>query len=253
MNQQFAHLPTDKKIYLASDFHLGVPTHAQSLQRERKIIRWLDKIEKDAAALILVGDIFDFWFEYKHVVPKGYIRFLGKLADLRDKGIPILFFTGNHDLWMFDYFEKELDIPIIRKPTSFLMGGRKILIGHGDGLGPGDKKFKAIKQVFKNRIAQWGFGWLHPNVGFGLATYWSQKSKDKGDPPFQGEGEWLLQHCREVEKTIHHDYYIFGHRHLPLEMQVNESATYLNLGDWFEKATYIEVTQHQVTLQYFED
>lgn len=253
MNQQFTNLPAGKKIYLASDFHLGIPSEQESLEREKKIIRWLDSIEEHAEAIILVGDIFDFWFEFKHVIPKGFIRFQGKLAQLRDKGKVVIFFTGNHDLWMFDYFSEALDIPIIRQPTTFQIGTNKVLIGHGDGLGPGDRTFKAIKKIFKSKLAQWGFKWLHPNIGFTLAQAWSKNSRKKGTEEFLGDQEWLLQYCREVEETFHHDYYIFGHRHLSLEMQVNETSTYLNLGEWFKNCTYVEIDSEKATLKTFEN
>lgn len=252
MNTEYSNLPADKKVYLASDFHLGVPSAEASLLRERKIIKWLDWIKQDAAAIMLVGDIFDFWFEYKHVVPKGFVRFLGKIAQLKDEGIPIFIFTGNHDMWMFDYLQNELGVVIIREPTSFQIAKHAVHIGHGDGLGPGDKTFKAIKRVFKNKLAQWAFSWVHPNVGFSLAHAWSGKSKDKDEDPFLGEEEWLLQYCRQMEKTTHHDYYIFGHRHIPLEMKVAPNSTYLNLGDWFEKNTYVEIDSQKATLKTFE-
>ena len=161
------------KIYLASDFHLTPETK----EREAYVVRWLDSIQHDAEAIYLVGDIFDFWFEYKTVIPKGYARFIGKLVELRDKNIPIYFFTGNHDMWMFDYFEKELDIPIYRKPISINLKGKKYFIGHGDGLGPGDHLYKLLKNFFANSFCQWLFARLHPNFGVGLANLSSQSSR----------------------------------------------------------------------------
>ncbi len=142
------------KLYFASDFHFGTPTFEKSLLREKEVVRWLDYIKNDAAAIFLVGDIFDFWFEYKYVVPKGFTRFLGKIATLTDAGIPVYFFTGNHDVWMFDYLEKELNVTIFRNPISFEFNNHTILLGHGDGLGPGDHSFKFIKKIFTNPICQ---------------------------------------------------------------------------------------------------
>ncbi|MEO1653868.1 MAG: UDP-2,3-diacylglucosamine diphosphatase, partial [Bacteroidota bacterium] len=194
-------IQTSKKVYFASDFHLGAPNHAVSLKRERKIIRWLDEVKKDAACIFLIGDIFDFWFEYRHAIPKGFIRFQGKLAELRDLGIEIIFFVGNHDMWMFDYFTKELDIPIYRQPQAWQINDKKLLIGHGDGLGPGDYTYKFIKLILRNTICQWLFARVHPNLGIGLATYLSRRSraykmKKNVDEEFRGEEEWLVQYCK---------------------------------------------------------
>lgn len=248
-------LSEGEKIYFASDFHLGMPDPKSSLYREKKIIRWLDEISKDAKAIVLVGDIFDFWFEYKHVIPKGFIRFQGKLAELRDRSIPIYFFTGNHDLWMSDYFHTELGIPVFKHPISISINDRKLYIGHGDGLGPGDNVYKFLKSVFSNTFLQWFFKWVHPNVGIAIAHYWSKRSRiscEKKTDPFRGDNEPLLQYCKEIEKSSPHDYYIFGHRHLPLELEVTESSTYFNLGEWVHHFSYLEVDEKDVHLKTFD-
>ena len=191
-------IPEGKKIYFASDNHLGAPTAEESRPREAKFVAWLEHVSKDAAAIFLLGDLFDFWFEYKHVVPKGFVRTLGKLAQLRDRSIPVYFFVGNHDLWMDDYFEKELDIPVFRKPKEFIFNDRKFLIGHGDGLGPGDKGYKRMKKVFTNPLSKWLYRWLHPDLGVPLAQYFSVKNKaisGEEDVQFLGEEkEWLIQY-----------------------------------------------------------
>jgi UDP-2,3-diacylglucosamine hydrolase len=232
----------NKKIYFAADFHLGVPDFESSLERERQIIQWLESIRSDAYAIYLLGDIFDFWFEYKYTVPKGFVRLLGKLAQLRDEGIPIYFFTGNHDMWMFDYFPKELGIPVYRNPQVLEVGNHKLLVGHGDGLGPGDHTYKVLKKFFNSKLCQWLFARLHPNLGMSIANAWSRKSRitnNTRDEKFQGqEAEFLWVYCREVEKTNHHDYYIFGHRHLPLDLKVSEQSTYVNVGEWVHFKTY---------------
>lgn len=232
----------NKKIFFASDFHLGVPDHASSLQRERHIIQWLDSIKDEAHSIYLLGDIFDFWFEYKHTIPKGFIRLLGKLAQLRDEGIPIFFFTGNHDMWMFDYFPKELGIPVYRKPQVLEVGSQKILIGHGNGLGPGDRSYKFLKRFFDSEVCQWMFARLHPNLGISIASAWSRRSRItnlKREEKFEGkEGEFLWVYCHELEKTSHHDFYIFGHRHLPLNLPVSDNALYINVGEWVHFKTY---------------
>lgn len=166
-----------KKIYFASDFHLGVPTYEKSLEREKKIVKWLDSIKADAEELYLMGDVFDFWFEYKTVAPRGYVRLLGKLAELSDAGIKLFYFTGNHDMWTFDYLKKELNATIYRKPIEQEYNGKKFYIGHGDGLGPGDHGYKFIKKIFASSISQWLFARLHPNFGIGLANYFSKKAE----------------------------------------------------------------------------
>lgn len=255
MNKQFETIPEGKKVYFASDFHLGVPDRKRSLEREKKIIRWLDSIKDDAAAIFLVGDIFDFWFEYKHVIPKGFIRFQAKLLELKDLGIPIIFFTGNHDMWMFDYFEKEFDIPIYRSPETFKINGKKVYVGHGDGLGPGDHFYKFLKFFFNSRICKWAFSWLHPNIGVGIAQYWSGKSRlanDHADDGYKGDDEWLLQYCKELETSDPHDLYVFGHRHLPIEVAVGENSQYINLGEWVHHCTYLSIDQNSFELSQFK-
>lgn len=231
-----------QKIYFASDQHLGAPTRDESFPRELKFVRWLEEIRKDATAIFLLGDLFDFWFEYKTVVPKGFVRVLGKLAEIRDSGIPIYFFTGNHDLWMHDYFEKELNIPVYHRPQEFIFNNKTFLIGHGDGLGPGDKGYKRMKKVFVHPFSKWLFRWLHPDLGVKLAQYLSVKNKlisGDADVKFLGEeNEWLVQYSRRKLLTRHYDYFIFGHRHLPMVISIAENSKYINLGDWIGYFTY---------------
>ena len=266
-------LQADKKIYFASDFHLGYPDLETSLIRERKIVAWLDSIKTDAQVIFLVGDIFDFWFEYKNVVPKGYVRLLGKLAELSDLGIEIIIFSGNHDIWMFDYFTKELGIKVHRNAQEYMVKNkfqlriqhinelenseknrtsniepsisniegecppqRTFYIVHGDGLGPGDYGYKYLKKVFESKLSQWAFAWLHPHLGIALATWWSGSRKDeeriKRELQFRGEDEWLWSFAKAQEALKSHDYYIFGHRHLLLDLPVGEKGRYINLGQW---------------------
>lgn len=231
-----------KKVYFASDQHLGAPTAELSMPREKKFVAWLDEIKTDAEALFLLGDLFDFWFEYKTVVPKGFVRVLGKLAELKDAGIPIYFFVGNHDLWMRDYFEKELNIPVYHSPQEFKIDQKLFLIGHGDGLGPGDKGYKRMKKVFTFPLFKWLFRWLHPDWGVALGHYFSVKNKlisGDEDATFLGEEkEWLAQYCHQKLTEKHYDYFVFGHRHLPLDITLQEQSTYINLGDWISHFTY---------------
>ncbi len=246
-----------KKTYFASDFHLGTNGRLSSRERERQIVRWLDMIAVDAGELYLVGDVFDAWFEYRKVVPKGYVRLLGKLADLRERGLPIYFFTGNHDMWMFRYLEEELDIPIFRQPIVREMGGKRFFIGHGDGLGPGDFGYKFIKAVFANPVCQWLFERLHPNAGLWLMDAFSGTSRkaNPADPKYHGpEKERLIQFCNDKLETEQFDYFIFGHRHLPIDHTLkNGKSRYLNLGDWLRFNSYAVFDGHELELKFFEN
>jgi UDP-2,3-diacylglucosamine hydrolase len=249
-------LNTSKKIYFASDQHFGAPTSKKSKVREKLFLTWLNAIKKDADTLFLLGDLFDFWFEYKTVVPKGFIRILGKLAELNDAGIKIYFFVGNHDLWMKDYFEVELNIPIYRKPTAFIFNNKIFLIGHGDGLGPGDKGYKRMKKVFTNPISNWLYKWLHPDIGMRLAQYLSVKNKlisGKEDIKFLGEkNEWLVQYCKKKLTQKQYDYFVFGHRHLPMEIAISENSKYINTGDWITHYTYAVFDGKELQLKKFD-
>lgn len=231
-----------KHIYFLSDFHLGAPNAAASLQREKKIVQFLDGLKAHMAALFIVGDLFDFWYEYKKVVPRGYVRLLGKLAELTDSGIPIHFFVGNHDMWMKDYFQTELGIPVYFEPKDFLFNGKTFYIGHGDGLGPGDAGYKALKGLFRNPICQWAFGLVPPRIGIGLADYFSRKSRAATgtlEEHFLGaDKEWLITYSNEMLRQRPVDYFIFGHRHLPIDYRLNERSRYINLGDWITFFTY---------------
>jgi UDP-2,3-diacylglucosamine hydrolase len=228
-----------KKIYFASDFHLGVPSKEKSRERERLLVSWLDEISADAEEVYLVGDLFDFWYEYKTVVPKGFVRFQAKIAELCDNGIPVHIFIGNHDMWMFEYFEEELGAIMHREPIRREWNGKKFLIGHGDGLGPGDYGYKVIKKFFANPLCIWLFRWIHPDIGVGLANFWSGRSRKSNlhsDEKYLGdENEWLLKYCKSVLKSEETDYFIFGHRHLALDKEVDEKARYINLGSWFKE------------------
>jgi UDP-2,3-diacylglucosamine hydrolase len=235
-------IPKGKKIYFSSDNHLGAPTKEESLPREKKFVKWLDEIKEDAAAIFLLGDLFDFWFEYKTVVPKGFVRTLGKLAEISDSGIPIYFFVGNHDLWMNDYFEKELNIPTFHDSKEFTFNNKTFLIGHGDGKGPYDKGYKRMKKVFTNRFSKWIYRWLHPDIGMRLAQYLSVKNKlisGNEDKFFLGDNkEWLAAYAKRKLESKHYDYFVFGHRHLPMEIKVGDNSTYFNLGDWINHYTF---------------
>ena len=237
------------KIYFLSDFHLGAPDHAASLQRERILVQFLEEIKKDAAELFLVGDMFDFWYEYRRVVPKGYVRLLGKLAELADAGIVMHFFVGNHDMWIRDYFQQELNMKVYFQPEEFERNGKKFLIGHGDGLGPGDHGYKRLKKVFRNPVSKWLFGIFPPRLGMGLANYMSRRSRAQtgaSEETFLGEDkEWLIIYCKEVLAQKKIDFFVFGHRHLAIDYRLTHGPTsakdevrYINLGDWIRYFTY---------------
>lgn len=246
-----------KKIYFASDFHLGIDARLTSREREAQLLRWLDCIRTDAAELYLVGDLFDFWFEYRQAVPRGFVRFLGKLAELRDAGLPIYVFTGNHDMWMFDYFEKELDIPVFREPIVREWGGKRFFIGHGDGLGPGDRGYKLLKHIFRNPLCQWAFARLHPNFGIGLALFFSGRSRaaNPAEDIFLGpDREWLVAYSNRKLDTVPADYFIFGHRHLPIEYVLkNGRSRYVNLGEWMHYNSYAVFDGESLRLAFFEN
>lgn len=244
------------KIYFASDFHLGTPDFTTSLERERKIVSWLNIVKKDATAIYLMGDIFDFWFEYKYTAPKGFTRFLGTVASIVDSGIPVHFFIGNHDMWMFDYLETELGVTIHRKQDVFKFGAKTFFLGHGDGLGPGDGKYKIIKRVFANPLSQWFFARVHPNFSFMIANNWSRASRKKGKEPqiFLGEDkEWLIAYCkRKLAENNAINYFLFGHRHLPISHKIGEDSIYINTGDWLNHFTYAVFDGNNLELKKFE-
>ena len=249
-------ISNNKKIYFLSDFHLGAPNAEVSLIREKKIVQFLDEIKKDAEQIFIVGDLFDFWYEYKKVVPRGYTRILGKLAELTDSGIAIHFFVGNHDMWMNDYFQKELNIPVYFEPKTFEFNNKKFMIGHGDGLGPGDAGYKFIKKIFRNKICQSLFGLLPPYIGMGIAHYFSNKSRSREDSNIEvflgEENEWLLTYSKEVLQKEHFHYFIFGHRHLPIDFSLNENSRYVNLGEWINYNSYAVFDGNDLELKYYK-
>ena len=248
-------LTPGKKIYFISDFHLGVPNDADSRKREDKIVAWLNSISNDVQILFLMGDVFDYWFEYKEVVPRGYVRLLGKLAELSDAGVEMHYFTGNHDMWVFDYLPKEIGLQIHRAPIQMEYNGKKFFLGHGDGLGPGDYGYKFIKRVFANKLAQWLFARIHPNTGIGLMKFFSRRSRiatGTSDDFYLGDDkEWLMIYSREVLQKEHYDYFIFGHRHMPLDKALSDKSRYINLGEWINHFTYAVYDGQELQLKKF--
>lgn len=245
----------NQNIYFLSDAHLGVPDHASSLKREKKLVAWLEMVEKDAAEIYLLGDIFDFWFEYKHVVPRGFVRLFGTIARITDNGIPVHFFTGNHDLWVKDYFSREMGMQLHHNPIELTLADKRFYIGHGDGLGKGDKGYKLLKKLFTCKLCQWLFSRLHPNFAVGLARYFSRRSRVahvEDDEQFLGNDEFLYAYAKELLEKKHYDYFVFGHRHLPLHITLSDTSAYFNLGEWFKRFTYGVFDGHEFQLKYFE-
>ncbi|MFN4083458.1 MAG: UDP-2,3-diacylglucosamine diphosphatase [Bacteroidia bacterium] len=245
----------EKFVYFASDFHLGIPDKESSLKREKLIVKWLNNIKPTCKELFIVGDVFDFWFEYKFVIPKHFVRLQAAIANFTDDGIPVHFFHGNHDLWQFGYFEEELGVTVHKKPLTITLDNKRFYIAHGDGLGPGQKKFKFILSIYRNYFFQRLFAFFHPSVGITLANYFSHQSKLKtfdGNFTFYGEKEHLVQHSKTVLQNQHIDYFIYGHRHLPMIYDLDKTSKYINLGDWIGFNTYAVFDGNELHLKTFE-
>jgi UDP-2,3-diacylglucosamine hydrolase len=249
------------KIYFASDFHFGIPDPAASLEREKRFVAWLDMARKDAEAIYLMGDLFDFWFEYGRVVPMGYPRLLGKLAEVTDSGIKVHLFRGNHDMWAFGYLSRELNILIHSGPEFREFGGKKFYLAHGDGLGPGDHGYKFIKSVFAGRFNQWLFRWLHPDLGIPMALYWSRKSRYASFSKEKKDEERTLKLINErltanslaiLRSHPDTDYLLYGHYHYPLESRIGEKAVQVVLGDWLTHFTYAVFDGERLILKHFQ-
>jgi UDP-2,3-diacylglucosamine hydrolase len=250
MTYKEEHISAGKKIYFASDFHLGAPDEESSNAREKLIIQWLDFIKPTAHAVYLMGDIFDFWYEYTYVIPKGFVRFQAKLTEFTDNGIPVYWFTGNHDMWLFTYFQKELGVVILKKDLRIKINNATFYIGHGDGLGPGDYFYKFLKLIFSNPFFQWLFRMVPPALGMNIAQFWSARSRlaNKKTEKFELQKEYLYQFCKKMENTQHHDYYVFGHRHLVLDLQIG-SSRYINLGEWLSEIQCMYASYDGTTLE----
>lgn len=244
-------------IYFASDFHLGTPSYEASLLREKKIVRWLDKIAPDCEQLFLLGDVFDFWYEYKTVVPKNYVRLLGKLAEMSDRGIKVYFFKGNHDMWTFDYLAREIGMHVVNDEWQGVLQDKSFFLHHGDALWKGEATYSFIKRVFRSRWATWLFHRLHPNFGIGLANYLSKSSRKKNS--LKDEKPLALAQEYQYQFAMHHsqknivDFYVFGHRHKPMNVPIRENSRLINLGDWVNKNTYAKLENGQITLHTYHD
>ena len=245
-----------KSIYFSSDNHLGAPNYSDSLIREKLFISWLDKIKKDAQVIFLLGDLFDFWFEYYKSVPKGFTRVLGKLSELSDSGIKIYFFVGNHDYWTRDYFQKEIGMEVLKKPTEFKINNKLFFIGHGDGLGPGDFKYKFLKRIFRNPLFIFLFRINYPWFGIPLGNFFSRKNKILSGNNIKfisKENEILYHFCKKKLNVKHYDFFVFGHRHLPLKIELGNNSYYFNTGDWINHYSFLHFKDDSLELKYFKN
>jgi UDP-2,3-diacylglucosamine hydrolase len=248
-------LEENKKIYFISDIHLGAPALKNNREREKWFAEWLDFIRDDVSELYLMGDIFDFWFEYKKVVPRGFIRILGRLADLSDRGVPIHFFTGNHDLWIFDYLPEEIGLTLHREEFITVINGKKFFLAHGDGLDPKDKGYLLIKKIFTNKALQWIFARLHPNFAFFLAHKWSKSSrlsKMYEQEEFKVKNECMFKFAQNYLEKEWIDYFIFGHRHQMADVELKKGSRYILLGDWITNFSYGTFDGETFTLNKFK-
>jgi len=250
----------NQKIYFASDFHLGIPDKKQSLEREKRLVQWLDMARKDAAEIYLMGDLFDFWFEYKTTVPRGYTRLLGILAEITDSGIPVHLFRGNHDMWAFSYLQEEIGLQLHGEPEFKTFNGKYFYLAHGDGLGPGDHGYKFIKKVFASPVNQWLFKFIHPDLGISMALFWSRKSRKAALNKERKEEERNLRlingritlHSLELLKQHPGlDYMLYGHYHYPVETPLSEKTIQVVLGDWLTHFTYAVFDGEKLSLKEF--
>lgn len=244
-----------KKIYFISDIHLGSPNFEESLKREKLLVQWLKEKSTDAEAFYFLGDIFDFWFEYKRVIPRGFTRFLGTLGEITDSGIPVYFFTGNHDIWVYDYLPQETGVTVIKTEQRVVLHGKTFHLAHGDGLGPYDKKYNFLKKIFTNRFLQWCFKRVHPNFSVSFAYRWSKYSRGQHEYPEQLEleNEWLVKYSRSVMEKQDTDFFIFGHRHIPIHEKLDKTTEFINLGDWLINFTYGEFDGENFNLKHYTD
>ncbi|HOZ30989.1 MAG TPA: UDP-2,3-diacylglucosamine diphosphatase [Bacteroidales bacterium] len=247
-------MKNNTKIYFVSDAHLGIDDKYSSDYRERLLIKWLDKIRSDATEIVLAGDIFDFWFEYKHVVPAGFYKLISKLRELSDSGIKLTYFTGNHDMWIFKYLPKAIGAELVRGIQTREINGKKLYIGHGDGLGPYDKQYNFLKRIFSSKFFQFLFKTIHPEISFRIARKWSSTSRSKHKYPenIDYNEEWLVKYSKSVLETEPFDFFVFGHRHIPFQIKLNDQSNFTNLGDWLFNFSYAVFDGTQLELKFFD-
>jgi UDP-2,3-diacylglucosamine hydrolase len=243
------------KIYFVADVHLGAPALANNRVREKLFIAWLEEIRKDAVELYLMGDIFDFWFEFRKVVPQGFTRTLGKIAEIADQGIPVHFFTGNHDMWVFDYLPTELGVKVYKKELKTTLFDKKFYLAHGDGMDADDKGYILLKKIFTSRIIQWFYKLIHPDLTTMLAHNWSKKSrlaKKVGGSEFKGEQEGIYIAAEKILKNEHFDFFVLGHRHRLADLPIGNGSRFILLGEWIRNFSYGVFDGKQFELKHYE-
>ncbi len=244
-----------KNIYFLSDAHLGSLAIEHSRTQERRLVRFLDSIKSKASAIYLLGDMFDFWYEYKYVVPKGFTRFLGKLSELTDMGVEVHFFTGNHDIWAYDYLERECGLILHRQPLTTEIYGKVFYLAHGDGLGDPNTRFKVLRKIFHNRTCQVLFSSIHPRWGMAFGLNWAKQSrlkrKDGMEPPYQGEDKESLVLYTKKYMQSHRDidFFIYGHRHIELDLMLSRKTRMMIIGDWITQFTYVVYDGEHIFLE----
>ena len=244
-----------KPIYFLSDAHLGSRANKHGRTQERRLVRFLDSIKEKAGAVYLLGDMFDYWYEYKYVVPKGYTRLLGKLSELTDLGVEVHFFTGNHDIWAFDYLEKECGVILHFQPVTVELGDKIFFLAHGDGLGDPNPTFKLLRAIFHNRFCQILFSAIHPRWGMEFGLSWAKQSRLKHeaeDPPqYLGENkEHLVLIAKDYLRTHPNvNFFLFGHRHIELDLMLSRTTRILILGDWITHFTYAVFDGEQLWME----
>jgi len=249
-------LTEKRKIYFISDIHLGAPALKNNHEREILFARWFDEIRNDVAELYLMGDIFDFWWDYKKVVPRGFTRILGRIADLSDRGIPVYFFPGNHDLWVFDYFQKELGITVHKEEIIKEIGGKKFFLAHGDGLDAEDKGYLLLKKIFTNKTLQWLYSRLHPNFALTIAHKWSKSSrlaKINIVEEFNVNTDGIFKFAQDFLEQENIDYFIFGHRHQMVDESIGDNSRFVFLGDWIKNFSYGVFDGEKFELKKYKD
>lgn len=254
--QKFIELSVHKKIYFASDFHLGFPNAEYSKERELRIIAWLSSIKDTCEELFLVGDVFDFWYEYRWVVPKGFVRFLAKLAEFTDEGIPVHMFWGNHDTWLFNYLPNEIGVQIHKGKVIREFGGKRFFIHHGHALGNFDKGMNFLNAIFTNNFLRWWFNFVHPNVALSFGHRWSRFNRRKkvyeSENYLGDDKEWLMKYSQNVLDKEFYDYFIFGHRHIAVDKSIQNNSRYINLGNWITNTTYAVFDGNTLELKAFK-
>ena len=225
--------------YFVSDVHLGLRV-ADPVDREHRFVEFLRGLPEETAALYLLGDIWDFWYEYKHVVPKGYVRVFAALTELIDRGVDVFFFQGNHDVWTYSYFE-ELGMKKLQQPAVVEIAGKRFCLGHGDGLGPVPLGYRFLRGIFHNRVLQFLFSMLHPWIAFGLGNGWSRSNRLSHDKEyvFKGKDEPLYKFAEEFARENRIDCFVFGHYHSDVHMKLPSGADFIILKDWIHGSPYL--------------